>query len=78
MPVTGVLDLKVVANATGGIIGTGYSDYGAGLSTSAVTIISAGSNGNNQTFDVKYKATSGFAYGAGTYAMNVIYTATQQ
>jgi hypothetical protein len=78
MPITGVLDLKVVTNSTGGTIGTGYSNYGTGLSTSAATIISAGSNGNNQTFDVKYKATPGFSYPAGTYAVDVIYTATQQ
>jgi hypothetical protein len=78
MPVAGVLDVKVDANQTGGTVGTGYSTYGAGLSTSASSIINGGSFGNNQTFDVKYKATPGFAYPAGVYAVDVIYTATQQ
>ena len=77
MPVAGVLDLMVSANQTGGTIGTGYSSYGAGLSTSAATIITNGTNGNNQTFDVKYKATPGFAYSAGNYTVDVVYTATQ-
>jgi hypothetical protein len=78
MPVAGVLDLMVASNQTGGTIATGYSTYGGGLSTSAAAIINGGSNGNNQTFDVKYKATPGFAYPAGTYAVDVVYTATQQ
>ena len=78
MPVAGVLDLKVDANQTGGTIATGYASYGSGLSTSAAAIINGGSNGNNQTFDVKYKATPGFTYPAGVYAVDVIYTATQQ
>ena len=78
MPVAGVLDLKVDANQTGGTIATGYAAYGSGLSTSAAAIINGGSNGANQTFAVKYKATPGFAYPAGVYAVDVIYTATQQ
>jgi hypothetical protein len=78
MPVAGVLDLKVDANQTGGTIATGYASYGSGLSTSAAAIINGGSNGNNQTFDVKYKATPGFTYPAGVYAVDVVYTATQQ
>lgn len=77
MPVSGVLDLMVSANQTGGTIGTGYSTYGAGLSTAAATIITNGTNGNNQTFDVKYKATPSFAYSAGNYTVDVVYTATQ-
>ena len=78
MPVAGVLDLKVDANQTGGTIASGYSAYGGGLSTASASIISGGNNGNNQTFSVKYKATPGFAYPAGVYAVDVIYTATQQ
>ena len=78
MPVAGVLDLMVDANQTGGTIASGYSAYGGGLSTAAASIISGGTNGNNQTFSVKYKATPGFAYPAGVYAVDVIYTATQQ
>jgi hypothetical protein len=78
MPVSGVLDLMVSSNQTGGTIASSYSNYGGGLSTSAASLISGGSNGNNQTFSVKYKATPGFAYPAGTYTVDVVYTATQQ
>ena len=78
MPVAGVLDLMVATNNTGGTIGTGYNNYGAGLSTASAAIINGASNGANQTFEVKYKATPGFAYPAGTYAVDVVYTATQQ
>ena len=78
MPVAGVLDLMVSANQAGGTIAPGYSAYGGGLSTAAASILTGASNGNNQTFSVKYKATPGFAYPAGVYAVDVIYTATQQ
>ena len=78
MPVAGVLDLMVSSNQAGGTISSGYSAYGGGLSTAAASILTGASNGNNQTFSVKYKATPGFAYPAGVYAVDVIYTATQQ
>ena len=78
MPVAGVLDLMVSSNQAGGTIASGYSAYGGGLSTAAASILTGASNGNNQTFSVKYKATPGFAYPAGVYAVDVIYTATQQ
>ena len=78
MPVAGVLDLMVSANQAGGTIASGYSAYGGGLSTAAASILTGASNGNNQTFSVKYKATPGFAYPAGVYAVDVVYTATQQ
>ena len=78
MPVAGVLDLMVSSNQAGGTIAPGYSSYGGGLSTAAASILTGASNGNNQTFSVKYKATPGFAYPAGVYAVDVIYTATQQ
>jgi hypothetical protein len=78
MPVAGVLDLMVSSNQAGGTIASGYSAYGGGLSTAAASILTGASNGNNQTFSVKYKATPGFAYPSGVYAVDVIYTATQQ
>ena len=78
MPVAGVLDLMVSSNQAGGTIASGYSAYGGGLSTAAASILTGASNGNNQTFSVKYKATPGFAYPAGVYAVDVVYTATQQ
>ncbi len=43
-----------------------------------VYLISNGQNGGNQTFSVMYNATPGFAYPAGTYTVDVVYTATQQ
>lgn len=79
MPVSGVLGVKVTANGTGGSIASPFSaaNY-ATLTASNQELISAGTRGGNQTFAVKYKATPGFAYPAGTYAVNVVYTATQQ
>jgi hypothetical protein len=78
MPVAGVLDVMVSANQTGGTIASAYSNYGGGVSTTPATLISGGNNGSNQTFSVKYKATPGFTYPAGTYTVDVVYTATQQ
>jgi hypothetical protein len=78
MPVAGVLDLMVSSNQTGGSIASSYSTYGGGLSTSSASLITGATNGNNQTFSVKYMATPGFTYPSGTYAVDVVYTATQQ
>ncbi len=79
MPVENVLAVKVTANGTGGSIASPFSatNY-ATLKSSSQDLISAGTRGGNQTFSVKYKATPGFAYPAGTYAVDVVYTATQQ
>lgn len=74
-----VLGLVVTDNSTGGTLGTGFSSstYNA-LSATAANLITAANRGGNQNFTVKYKATPGFAYPAGTYATDVIYTATQE
>ncbi len=74
-----VLGVKVSANATGGSIASGFSSsaYNS-LSATAANLISNATYGGNQTFSVMYKATPGFAYPAGTYATDVVYTATQQ
>ena len=77
MPVASVLDVKVSANGTGGTIGTGFDNY-KDLSSTNQTLISNGSRGGNQTFSVMYNATPGFSYPAGNYAVDVVYTATQQ
>ena len=77
MPVTGVLDVKVTANSTGGSIGTGFSSY-KDITATAQNIITNGDRGGNQTFSVQYQATPGFSYPAGNYAVDVVYTATQQ
>ncbi|MFN4247617.1 MAG: hypothetical protein ACK4EY_07825 [Flavipsychrobacter sp.] len=78
MPVAGVLDLRVPANATGGTIAspfsaTAYADLGA----TAQNLLTNCNNGGNQTFSIQYNATPGFAYPAGTYTVDVVYTATQ-
>ncbi len=77
MPVANVLKLKVADNKTGGSIGTGFSGYKS-LGNSDQNLISGGTYGGNQTFDVQYQATPGFAYPAGDYTVNVVYTVTQQ
>lgn len=74
-----VLGLEVTANNTGGNLGTGFSASSyKSLSSTAANLITDGDNGGNQNFTVKYKATPGFAYPAGTYSTDVVYTATQQ
>ena len=77
MPVEGVLAVKVSANGTGGDIAGSFSDYTT-LTSSNQSLLSGADRGGNQTFSVKYKATPGFAYPAGTYAVDVVYTATQE
>ena len=74
-----VLGLVVTNNSTGGKLGQNFlaSAYNA-LSNTAANLITNATNGGNQNFTVKYKATPGFAYPAGTYATDVIYAATQQ
>ncbi len=79
MPVSGVLALKVSANGTGGTIASPFSATAYnGLTATAANLITAGLNGGNQTFSVMYNATPGFTYPAGTYTVDVVYTATQQ
>lgn len=76
MPVQGVLKMKVLNNNTGGNLSGVYQSYGDILS-SATDMIINGSAGGNQTYSVQYKAVPGFAYPAGTYSVDVIYTASQ-
>ena len=79
MPVSGVLAVKVTANGTGGSIANPFSSTAYATLTSAnQDLITTADRGGNQTFSVKYKATPGFAYPAGTYAVDVVYTATQE
>ena len=76
MPVASVLDVKVSSNSTGGTIAGTFGSYSV-LSSTAQNLISNGTYGGNQLFSVMYKATPGFAYPAGTYTVDVVYTATQ-
>ncbi|MGN6476924.1 MAG: hypothetical protein ACTHKV_06850 [Flavipsychrobacter sp.] len=78
MPVASVLDVMVSANGTGGTIASPFSSTAyADVTASNQNLISNGSRGGNQTFSVKYQATPGFSYPAGTYTTDVVYTATQ-
>ncbi|MBS1774304.1 MAG: hypothetical protein JST82_15715 [Bacteroidetes bacterium] len=76
MPVSNVLFAKVSANATGGTIAGTFSGY-TSLTNSAANMLSNCTYGGNQLFSVMYEATPGFAYPAGTYTVDVVYTATQ-
>ena len=78
MPVASVLDLRVPANATGGTIASPFSatTY-ADITATAQSLLTNCNNGGNQTFSIQYNATPGFAYPAGTYTVDIVYTATQ-
>ena len=77
MPVSGVLAAQVTANGTGGTVATAFNSAYGGLTSTAQSLISSCANGGNQTFSIQYQATPGFAYPAGTYTTNVVYTVTQ-
>jgi hypothetical protein len=77
MPLNNVLYVEVAANNTGGSIGTVFSNHYGSVTTSPQTILKGCNNGGNQTFSVEYFTQPGFSYPAGTYTVNVIYTATQ-
>lgn len=78
MPVATVLDLKVATNATSGTVSAPFSTSAfADITTTAQTVLTNCIYGGNQLFSVIYQATPGFAYPAGTYAVDVVYTATQ-
>ena len=78
MPVAGVLSVLVSANTTGGTIEPPFSaiNYRTLRDFNQYLIVN-GAPGADQRFSVKYKATPGFAYPAGAYAIDVVYTATQ-
>jgi hypothetical protein len=76
MDVDEVLKMKVTENNTGGTITGGFQNYKK-LTDNDKKMINKGEPGNDQTFSVRYKATPGFGYAAGTYAVDVIYTLTE-
>ena len=79
MPVQGVLGVMVSSNNTGGSIAAPFSNSAySSLTASNQNLITNANNGGNQRFGIKYEATPGFAYPAGTYTVDVTYTATQQ
>lgn len=77
MPV-GILGLMIASNSTGGTIVSPFSAsaYNS-LSNSNQMLLNTCTAGNAKLFAVKYKATPDFAYPAGTYTVDVLYTATQ-
>lgn len=77
MPVS-VLNMGLFYNGTGGTPSSTFYNNFAPLSASAQQIITNGRRGSFKYFFTRYKATPGFAYPAGTYTTEVIYTATQQ
>lgn len=71
--------LKVTDNNTGGNVQAPFSSNSfASITTNSQDLLVDGHRGGNQTFAVMYKCTPGFNLPAGTYSMNVVYTATQQ
>lgn len=75
MPLS-VLRQKVTNNNTGGSVASGHHNF-TSLSTNGKNMITNATAGADNRFRVQYRATPGFAYPAGTYAVNIIYTATQ-
>jgi len=77
MPVSGVLSLQVSANGTGGSVASDFNGTYASLSSTPHNLISSVGYSNNNTLSIQYEATPGLGYPSGTYAANVIYTASQ-
>lgn len=78
MPVSDVLGLKVATNNTGGTFDGPYSTsaYYTLREFNQLLLLNCNA-GANQRFSVTYRATPGFVYPAGAYAIDVVYTATQ-
>lgn len=77
MRVKDVLDMMISSNNTGGQINGGYHQFKHIEGDNDKRILNDCDNGANQTFSVKYRATPGFSYPAGTYTTTITYTATQ-
>lgn len=74
-----MLWMKVTGNNTGGDVRAPFSTSNfASITTNSQDLLVGGNRGGNQTFSVMYKCTPGFNLPAGTYSMNVVFTATQQ
>ena len=77
MPIS-ALNVANFYNGTGGTVASTFNNTYAPLSAADQPLINNGQNGSFRYFFTRYKATPGFAYPAGTYTAEVIYTATQQ
>lgn len=78
MKVKNNLFIKVSNNQTGGTIPNAVKNKYKTLKKNNRNIIKNGTPGNNNTFDVQYKADPGYDFPAGTYTVDVLYTATQK
>lgn len=80
IPVDSTLSMAVTDNNTGGTIapGTGGNNNYFPISTGNQNVIIGGGTGNNQKYSVKYKAKPGYSVPDGTYAVDLIYTASQE
>ncbi|MEZ5017123.1 MAG: hypothetical protein R2800_08710 [Flavipsychrobacter sp.] len=78
MNVQNNLFIKVVSNNTGGNVPNAVNNVYKTLKKSNRKIINNGTPGGNNTFAVQYKADPGFEFPAGTYTVDVVYTATQK
>jgi hypothetical protein len=76
MPVNNILKVKVVTNNTDGNVMNSFSSF-QNISTVEKDLIKNGRRGSDNQFSIQYSAAPGFAYPAGTYTVDVIYTATQ-
>lgn len=72
------LAIKVVNNSTGGTVPSAVNNKYSNMSTSNKKLINNGTAGGANTFAIQYKANPGYEFPAGTYTVNIIYTATQQ
>lgn len=78
MKVNKVLSIKVVENNTGGNVPNAVNNKYKNLKKGDRKIINKGTAGGNNTFKVQYMADPGYEFPAGTYTVDVVYTATQR
>lgn len=80
IPVDNTLSMSVTDNGTGGTLapGTGGKNQYFGVTQENKSVIVGGGTGNNQKYSVKYKAKPGYNVPDGTYAVDLIYTASQE
>jgi len=72
------LFIKVVNNNTGGNVPNAVNNQYKKMKKGKRKLINNGTPGGNNTFTVQYKADPGFEFPAGTYSVDIIYTATQK
>lgn len=72
------LQIKVVSNNTGGNVPNAVNNKYSNMSKSNKKLINNGTSGGDNTFAIQYKANPGYEFPAGTYSVDIIYTATQQ